>query len=280
MYKSNAKLPTIKDGIKSKSRIEMEVTKMIGSKVTGNQYNNGKVDKVVIGVGAFETHGYHMPFGTDALISNILAEKLAERVEGLMVLPPINYGLSEHYNHLPFTISLKPDTIVNVIKDVLLEVVRNGIKRILIINGHDGNIAPIELAARAVKVEHPDVTIASLNDWWVAAGKMVPEDFFDKWGGLGHAGEGETSMGLALFEDLIEMEHAKGVIPQLPEHVEIKWRFEELTNTGASGDPSVATIEKGKVLEEKVLTVLENFIHEMDKKGWSYGLNEKVTEKL
>lgn len=252
----------------------------IGTEMTGNQFNNSKIDKVVFGVGAFENHGYHMPFGTDALISNILAEKLAERVDNMMVIPPINYGLSHHYNHLPFTISLKPETIVNVIKEILQEVVRNGIKKILIINGHDGNIAPIELAARAVKVEHPEVTIATLSDWWVAAGKMVPDGFFDKWNGLGHAGEGETSMGLALFEDLMEMEHAKGVIPNLPEHVDIKWRFEELTDTGASGDPSVATIEKGKVLEEKVLTVLENFVHEMDKKDWTYGLNEKTTKKI
>ncbi|WP_240268963.1 creatininase family protein [Paenibacillus timonensis] len=246
---------------------------MIGTKMTGNQYRNSKVDKVIFGVGAFENHGYHMPFGTDALISNILSEKLAERVEGLMVLPPINYGLSEHYNKFPFTVSLTPETITNVIKDILNEIVRNGITKIIIMNGHDGNIAPIELAARAVKVQHPHVTIASLNDWWVAAGKMVPEGTFEVWNGLGHAGEGETSMGLALFEDWMEMEHAKGVVPELPEFVEIKWRFEELTDTGASGDPSVATKEKGKLLEEAVLNVLENFIREMDKKDWKYGLN-------
>ncbi|MDU0332883.1 creatininase family protein [Paenibacillus barengoltzii] len=247
---------------------------LIGTKMTGNQYKNSKIDKVIFGVGAFENHGNHMPFGTDALISNILSEKLAERVEGLMVLPPINYGLSEHYNKFPFTVSLTPETITNVIKDILNEIVRNGITKIIIMNGHDGNIAPIELAARAVKVQHPHVTIASLNDWWVAAGKMVPEGTFDVWNGLGHAGEGETSMGLALFEEWIEMEHAKGVVPELPEFVEIKWRFEELTNTGASGDPSVATKEKGKLLEEAVLNVLENFIREMDKKDWKYGLNQ------
>jgi creatinine amidohydrolase len=247
---------------------------MIGTRMTGNQFNNSKVDKVIFGVGAFENHGYHMPFGTDALISNIICEKLAERVEGLMVLPPITYGFSQHYNKLPFTISLTPETITNVIKEVLSEIIRNGITRIIIMNGHDGNIAPIELAARAVKVQHPEVTIASLNDWWVAAGKLVPEDTFEVWNGLGHAGEGETSMGLALFEELIEMEHAKGVVPQLPEFLDIKWRFDELTDTGASGDPSVATKEKGLKMEEAVLQVLENFIREMDKTDWKYGLKK------
>ncbi|WP_090799292.1 creatininase family protein [Paenibacillus sp. GP183] len=244
----------------------------IGSKMTGNQYNQAKIDKVIFGVGAFENHGYHMPFGTDALISNGLAERVAERVDDLMVIPPINYGFSAHYNKLPFVVSLQPETITSVIKEVLQEVIRNGIKKIIIINGHDGNIAPIELAARAVKVQYPDVVIASLNDWWVAAGKMIPPGTFEVWDGMGHAGEGETSMGLALFPELMQMEHAKGVVPKLPGHVDIKWRFEELTDTGASGDPSVGTVEKGKLLEKAVVDVMVNFINEMDKNDWKYGL--------
>ncbi|RYD06751.1 hypothetical protein N752_03485 [Desulforamulus aquiferis] len=209
----------------------------VGTKLTGNQYSKEKIDKVIIGIGSFENHGSHMPFGTDALISNILAEKVAERVEGLMVLPPVNYGFSSHYNNFPFVVSLSAETITTVIKEILLEVIRNGISKIIILNGHDGNIAPIEIAARTVKVMHPEVVIASLNDWWVAAGKLVPPDTFKVWNGLGHAGEGETSMGLALFPDLIEMEYARGVVPTLPEHVEVKWCFNELTNTGATGTP-------------------------------------------
>jgi creatinine amidohydrolase len=189
-----------------------------------------------------------------------------------MVIPPIAYGLSAHYNKLPFVVSLQPETITNLIKEVLQEVIRNGIKKIIIINGHDGNIAPIELAARAVKVQHPDAVITCLNDWWIAAGKMIPQGTLEVWNGWGHAGEGETSMGLALFPELMQMEHAKGVVPNLPEHVEIKWRFEELTDTGASGDPTKGTVEKGKLLEKAVVDVLVNFINEMDKNNWKYGL--------
>lgn len=240
----------------------------IGTKMTGYQYAQAKIDKVIIGIGSFENHGDHMPFGTDALVSNILAEKVAEKVEGLMVLPPVNYGYSAHYNQFPFVVSLSPETITNVIKDILLEVIRNGIRKIIILNGHDGNIAPIELAARAVKVAHPEVLIASLNDWWVAAGKLIPPGTLEVWNGLGHAGEGETSMGLALFPELMQMEHARGVVPDLPPHLDIKWCFNELTNTGASGDPSVGTAAKGKLMAEAVVDVLVNFIEEMDKRDW------------
>jgi creatinine amidohydrolase len=243
----------------------------IGTKMTGHQYLNSKVDKVIIGIGSFENHGFHMPFGTDALVSNIISEKVAEQIEGLLVLPPINYGYSAHYSQFPFTVSLSIETIIAVIKDVLLEVIRNGIKKIIIMNGHDGNIAPIEAAARSIKVLHPDVVIASLNDWWVAAGKLVPPNTFEVWDGLGHAGEGETSIGLALFPELMQMEHAKGVVPAMPEHLDIKWRFDELTDTGATGDPSVGTVEKGKLMEKAVVDVLVNFIKEMDTKDWKYG---------
>jgi len=129
------------------------------------------------------------------------------------------------------------------------------------------------LAARSVKVMYPEAVIASLNDWWVAAGKLIPPGTFEVWDGLGHAGEGETSIGLALFPELIEMEHAKGVIPTLPEYVEVKWCFNELTNTGASGDPSVGTAEKGKLMEKAVVDVLVNFIKEMDKNDWKLKQN-------
>lgn len=246
----------------------------IGTKLTGYQYRHSKIDKVIFGVGSFENHGDHMPLGTDALVSNIIAEKVAEQVEGLMVLPPINYGYSAHYSDFPFTVSLSVETIIAVIKEVLREVIRNGIKKIIIMNGHDGNIAAIESAARSIKVEHPEVVIASLNDWWVAAGKMVPANTFDVWNGLGHAGEGETSLGLALFPELMQMEHAKGVIPKLPEHVDIKWLFNELTNTGATGDPSVGTVEKGKTLEKAVVDVLVKFITHMDSNDWKYGMTK------
>src|ERR1700730_7513937 len=106
----------------------------IGEKMTSYQYNLANIDKVIFGVGAFENHGYHMPFGTDTLISNGLAERVAERVNGLMVLPPIAYGLSAHYNKLPFVVSLQPETVTSIIKELLQEVIRNGIKKIIIIN--------------------------------------------------------------------------------------------------------------------------------------------------
>lgn len=244
--------------------------------MTGNQIRNARFDKAILAVGSCENHGYHLPHGTDTFVSYMLAEKVAEQVEGLLVLPPVNVGYSEHYAHFPFTLSLSQDTLIAVLKDLMRSVIKNGIKRIFIMNGHDGNIAPIEIATRAIKMEFPDVRIASLDAWWVTAGRLLPKDTFEVWDGLGHAGEGETSMALALFEELIEMEHARGVVPNLPADVEIKWNFAELTDCGATGDPTKATKEKGKKMEEVLVRAVVQFLKDMDACDWKYNSEQSA----
>lgn len=95
-------------------------------------------------------------------------------------------------------------------------------------NGHDGNIAPIEIASRKIKEKYPEAQIAALTQWWVAAGNLLPKDTFEVWDGLGHAGEGETSIAYYLFPDWCEPEYATCVVPNLPSEVEIKWDFQSL----------------------------------------------------
>ncbi|MBI5606460.1 MAG: creatininase family protein [Deltaproteobacteria bacterium] len=240
-------------------------------KMTGNQYLHGeKHDKAIIAVGSCENHGFHLPFGTDTYVSTILAEKVAEQVKGLLVLPSVNVGMSEHYSHFPLAISLQPETLIALLKDILRSVVKNGIKKIFIMNGHDGNISPIEIATRSIKIKFPEVRIASLDAWWITAGKLIPPHTFEVWDGMGHAGEGETSMGLALFPELIEMKHARGVVPKLPEGIDIKWNFAELTDCGATGDPTKATAEKGRMMEEALVKTIVQFIKDMDACDWHY----------
>jgi len=94
--------------------------------------------------------------------------------------------MSEHYKCFPFTVSLGFETQIAVIHDILESVYREGIRKVFIMNGHDGNIAPIEVAARTAKVAHPDFKILSLDAWWMMVGEVLPPDFFEVWNGLGH----------------------------------------------------------------------------------------------
>lgn len=242
-------------------------------KMTSTAFRNGKFDKAILAVGSCENHGGHLPLGNDTLVSYKLALKIAEKVDGLLVLPPVTVGYSEHYSYFPFTLSLKAETLIEVLKDILSSVIKNGITKIFIMNGHDGNIAPIEVASRAVKMQYPEARIAALNDWWIAAGKLLPAGTFEVWDGLGHAGEGETSIALSLFGEWVEMEHARGVVPNLPPHIDIKWNFAELTDCGATGDPTKATREKGAKMEEVLIDLVVHFMKKMDECGWRYNSN-------
>ncbi len=227
--------------------------------LTGFGFRSRGFDKAVLAVGSTEYHGDHLPYGTDTMVSTYLAESVAERVEGLLVLPPMPFGMSLHYASFPIAISLTTETLVRVLQEVFESLLRHGILKLLIVNGHDGNIAAIETAAREFRVEHPEMTIAVLEAWWETAGKLLPEGTFEVWGGLGHAGEGETSMMLAVRPDLVEMGRARGVVPELPAHVQLKWIFRELTPYGVTGDPTKATKEKGEKMKRALIELLVSF---------------------
>jgi len=245
--------------------------------MNGYDYKLKNYDKVIFAVGSCENHGDHLPFGTDTLVSHTLALKVAARVDGVLVLPPINVGFSDHYAYFPFSISLKSETLIAVIKDILESVIKNGVTKIFVVNGHDGNIAPIEIATRETKLKFQEVKIATLDAWWIAAGKLMPSDTFEVWNGLGHAGEGETSMALHQFKELVNMEHARGVIPDnLVEHIDIKWTFNELTNCGVTGDPTKATQEKGELMEEALVNLIVDFFDTMENSEWNYASTSSV----
>ena len=239
--------------------------------LTAADYRENPFEKVILPLGSLESHGPHMPFATDALTAWLLARDLAARVERTAVLPAVPYGMSEHYKDFPFTISLKFETETAIIRDILESLWRERIFKVFVLNGHDGNIAPIEVAARMVKVEHPEMRIVSLGAWWETLSDLLPPDFFEVWGGLGHGGEGELSMGLALFPELCRRELARGTVPdRLPPYAEVKWLFRELTDSGATGDPTRATREKGLQMREALVGALVKVFSHLDACDWDY----------
>jgi len=237
-------------------------------RLTGHGLEAGGFDKAVLAVGSTESHGEHLPHGTDTLIASHLAEAVADRVEGLLVLPALPIGMSVHYSMFPIALTLTTETLMLVLREVFASLLNHGIKKLLLVNGHDGNIPAIEASTREFRTEHPEMRIAVLEAWWVSAGELLPEGTFEVWDGLGHGGEGETSMMLAVAPELVEMERAKGVVPDLPAHVQVKWRFDEITPYAVTGDPTKATPEKGRLMRDALVDLLVDFIEEMDGKDW------------
>lgn len=252
-------------GIKSKSFIEemnaVQVKKAVNERTIA-----------ILIFGACENHGDHMPFGSDFIFPTEIAKRLAAKAGNVIVLPAIPYGVSLHHYQFQMTMSINPETLVGIISDLLSSLIQNKIRRVLIINGHDGNIGPIEIAARSIKHKHPEMVIACLESWWTLVGQLR-KDLFEIWNGLGHGGEAETSALLAVRPELVNMNSAPNeVIPKLADNIRIFWNFDELTRTGATGAPQKASIEKGNEILQILENVLLSFMKEMDLSDWKYGL--------
>jgi creatinine amidohydrolase len=231
-------------------------------------FGRAKIDKAILAFGSCESHGGHLPFGIDTYVSHDFAVSVAQRLERAVVVPPLWYGMSLHYRHKPMAISLSNETETRVVRDVLESLAYWGIMKAFIINGHDGNSPCIEAAARDAKLAHPQMRIGVLDAWWYTVGSLLPKSFFEVWNGLGHGGEGETSVSLAVVPKLVDMSQAKGMLPTLDPHVKLIWNFEELTDYGASGAPEKGTAEKGEKMKKAIVDLVVEFIEKMDRQEW------------
>jgi len=237
-------------------------------RMAGYKLGEGYYDKAVLPIGSTEYHGEHLPFGTDTLVADSLAAALTDRVEGMLKLPVLPFGMSEHYSSFPMVITLDTTTLIGVLKEVMNSLNAHGIKRLIVINGHDGNIPALHAASMEYRKAHPEFKVAALEAWWITAGELLPRGTFEAWGGIGHAGEGETSMMLRVAPELVNMSKAKGHIPTLPEHIQVTWLFSEITPYGVTGDPTKATSEKGIMMWDALVEKLVSFVEEMDRNAW------------
>ena len=222
-------------------------------------FSAGQHHTAIVPTGSCESHGDHLPFGMDALTAHALALRVGAKVPGSMVLPPTFFGMSHHYRHQPITTSLSSATTTALFRDIFESLALAGIQRIFVLNGHDGNMTCWETAARDTKLAHPGLAIAGV-DWWVPVGQLCPPELFEVWSGWGHGGEAETSMGLELFPQWVDMAHARGAIPKVDSIIKEIWLFEELTPVGATGAPGKATVEKGRCMADTVVNYIADYL--------------------
>jgi creatinine amidohydrolase len=162
----------------------------------------------VVPVGATEQHGPHLPTGTDFFHAEWVARAAARQVADeipIVVAPTLPFGSSEH--HFPFggTISIPTTTYYDVVTAIVESLVRDGFRRIFIVNGHGGNHELIQLVARDVALRRP-VAVAAAS-WWSAAWDVLVAEGAHEVGRLpGHAGVFETSLVLAMRPELVAAE--------------------------------------------------------------------------
>lgn len=207
----------------------------------------------VLAVGALEQHGAHLPLSTDTILSQGVAKKICEALDGLL-MPPIAYGDAWSCEGFAGTISLSPDTLRAVLIDLGRGLKRSGARALIMVNGHFGNREPIALAARALKEEiafpvlHLDYPGIERFAERLCESKPAAPTFY-------HADEVETSMTLALAPDLVRMEKAQPEYPDFPELLGMTpLQLDRFNKSGVFGDPRPATAEKGRALIDGIVS--------------------------
>lgn len=239
--------------------------------MTWQDFDEKRKDSIVIlPVGSTEQHGPMLPLSVDAVISTGIAEMVAKKTGG-MVAPCICYGyksapLSGGGPAFPGTIDLNGVTLMNLVEDVLEELIRDGIKRIFILNGHFENEAFILEAMDIVSRRHEDVTMIE-SSWWDQISNDVMDQVFDEveYPGieLEHAGILETSLTLYFRPDLCHMDRftEDGLDGLLGYSIYPPSRC-EVTKTGLLTTARTSTAEKGRLLAEDITAHYVNILRE------------------
>src|SRR5215217_4383903 len=97
---------------------------------------HGGFDKAVLAVGATEFHGDHLPFSADTIAAETLSRRIASDLGGMVVLPPLAYGVSMHHRSFPWTMSISPDTLTALIADIAESLLCHDIHKLLIVTAH------------------------------------------------------------------------------------------------------------------------------------------------
>lgn len=145
----------------------------------------------VLPIASQEQHGEHLPLGTDTLLVEAVIERALTDREDVVLCPTLPYGFSGHHQ-FACALSLQPTTLLQVLGDLLDSLVAAGFRRILVVNGHGGNIEMMSQAVKLLALRHP--VIAACCNYW---------DLLDGPGGPGHAGRFETDLMRAAHPELV-----------------------------------------------------------------------------
>lgn len=195
-----------------------------------------EADCLALACGSIEQHSVHLPLSVDSIRAEELTRDLCRRGAAhdlsMWLLPVLSYGYSEHHMSFPGTLTLTADTYQEVVYDIGHSIARHGAERLLIVNCHGGNRAPLRLAADRIQRE---LDLPVHHVFWA---EFARERIEEQWGDEGgHAGAHETSA-VELFRPELVREDRKVAHERRGSFETRQLRyFEDLTELGGLGDP-------------------------------------------
>ena len=221
---------------------------MLNFENTIAEVDGSDVDLAILPLGSTEQHGSHLPLCTDCLTVSELGKRVAERL-GAYLLPTIPITTCYEHKGRKGSLWMRPSTFYTMLEDILLCLHGQGFKKVAVLFGHGG------IFAANPAIRELNATVDGLRVITVpSAPREVFADLVENPKFEVHAGEKETSMILALREDLVHMDEAakNDCEPSVPREYLNHIPLTRLSSSGAWGKPSLATREKGEKLLQRM----------------------------
>ena len=234
---------------------------MMFQEMTAFEINDIDREKVlvVLPIAAVEQHGPHMPTGTDNFLCTGLAEALEQSMPDKVLLAPTQWlGASAHHLRIGATLDSSLEVYIETLMGMARSVLNDGFRRILLLNGHGGNIDPMRVALRRIQNEYVD-RLLSAACYWDVADELIKQSLDGAHKFVGHACEFETSMLMHLRPELVKLELVKDAGELITDNlggVYISRDLRQRTAEGCTGRPDLASAEKGRMLFAGILEAL------------------------
>ena len=227
-------------------------------------------------VAAVEQHGPHLPVGVDTFINQGYLDRAAALVPDdldVLALPIQAVGKSNEHLAFPGTLTLSAETLIRTLTEIGESVHRAGVRKLVFLNSHGGNIAVIDIVARELRVRHG---MLAVNAAWHRLG--YPPDLYspvETRHGI-HGGDAETSLMLAFRPQTVKMDEALNFVPATIEMerrfkhlsaiqpIGFGWMSQDLNPKGAMGEADRATAQKGELSAEHGAHAFVALLREID----------------